>query len=605
MARRLALGVRAKEVAGITLVTVLIVATTTVIHMSQLSRVVVEEAAQQADLIGKQIYAHLRVSLARAGGRDPGGILRNDRDLRNLIDASVGYSPRLVHALIVDATGRVLVHSEREREGAPAPVRPELRELAALGPMRRVQALYAQGSVYEVTLPIQLDGRPLGTIRLGVSTVLMRRELSDALTRSLTLAALALPLAWLAALALSRVVLRPVRVLTEHVGRLRRGELELAAPLAQGDEVGQLAAQIQRLGEEMQADRLAQTTESARVRQVMNHLEDAIIFLNDAGRPVFCNRAAEAIVGGPLEAAIGAPLIERWAPAHPLRLLLERALAERRELHDAAVTVTVDGQPRELLVSLVFFADERTSWGAMVLLKDFDSIRTLESLINYSGKLAALGRLTSGAAHEIKNPLNAMTIHLELLRARLGDGSDEVRQSLAVIKGEIGRLDHLVQGFLRFVRPQEFDPKPLDLNTLLRQVVALLEAEWASRGVRFELTLAADLPPVAGDQELLRQALLNVALNACQAMPGGGTVRVATETEAGERVVVRIVDEGVGIPEEDLGRIFDLYFTTKADGNGVGLSMVFRIVQLHDGRVDVTSSPGRGTSFAIVFPADS
>ena len=120
--------------------------------------------------------------------------------------------------------------------------------------------------------------------------------------------------------------------------------------------------------------------------------------------------------------------------------------------------------------------------------------------------------------------------------------------------------------------------------------------------MRFQLALAPELAPFAGDQELLRQALLNVVLNACQAMPEGGVVDIATEADAGQVVVVRIADEGVGIPAEDLERIFNLYFTTRPDGHGVGLSMVYRIVQLHDGRIDVTSSVGRGTTFTIRFP---
>jgi signal transduction histidine kinase len=607
MARRVVLGVRAKEAVGLTLLAIVVVATTTVIHMSQLSRVVVEEAARNADLVGKQIYAHLRVSLARSACVDPREALRRDRGLRELIDASVGSAPHLVHVAVVDTTGQAIVHSEPTREGTAVPIRPGLAELAALGPLGRVQALYAGGGVYEAVLPLQLDGQPLGSVRLDVSTVLMRRELRAALERSVALAALALPFAWLLALGLSRVILRPVRALTEHVGRLRRGELDVTAPLAQGDEVGQLAAQIQRLGEQMHADRLAQTTEAARLQQVMDHLEDGIIFLNDAGQPVFYNRAAEAIVAVPLEEAARAPLVEQWAPAHPLRSLLGRAFTDRTGFHNTAVTVPVDGRSRELLVSLVFFSDDRKSLGSMVLLRDFDSIRTLESLISYSAKLAALGRLTSGVAHEIKNPLNAMTIYLELLRERLGSSSEEVREGLAIIKREIGRLDRLVQGFLRFVRPQELDLKPLDLNGLFQQVTVLLEGEWRSRNVRFELEFAPDLPAVMGDHELLRQAFLNVVLNACQAMPEGGTVRIATMVNTGVNtdnvVVVRIADEGVGIPEKDLDRIFNLYFTTKPDGNGVGLSMVYRIVQLHDGRIDVASSVGRGTTFTIRFPA--
>src|SRR5260370_1189991 len=179
-------------------------------------------------------------------------------------------------------------------------------------------------------------------------------------------------------------------------------------------------------------------------------------------------------------------------------------------------------------------ADPRVM-GVAVLLKDLESIKTVQSLVSSSAKLAALGRLTSGVAHEVKNPLNAMMIHVELLKERLEAADPDVRQSLEVIGSEIRRLDRVVQGFLKFMRPQELTLKPVDLNSMLQSVGALLEAEGKSLGVRFILDLDAGLPSVSADEELLRQAFINIVQNAVQAMPGGGAGRIRTRPEGLER----------------------------------------------------------------------
>jgi signal transduction histidine kinase len=240
--------------------------------------------------------------------------------------------------------------------------------------------------------------------------------------------------------------------------------------------------------------------------------------------------------------------------------------------------------------------------GTMVMLRDLESFKTLRSLVSYSTKLAALGGLTSGVAHEVKNPLNAMTIHLELLRERLGVSGEGVQENLEVIGSEIKRLDRAVQGFLNFTRPQYLALGAVDLNGLIRGLKALLQPEWQTTGVRFVMDLDPNLHSITADEELLRQAFLNVLLNACQAMPQGGTVRLVTALEQAGSVRVTISDEGTGIPPEDLDKIFKLYYTTKRDGSGIGLSLVYRIVQLHDGSIDVASDIGRGTTFAVRLP---
>jgi signal transduction histidine kinase len=204
-------------------------------------------------------------------------------------------------------------------------------------------------------------------------------------------------------------------------------------------------------------------------------------------------------------------------------------------------------------------------------------------------------------AHEVKNPLNAMMIHLELIKERLDAPTQEVRQSLDVIGGEIRRLDRVVQGFLRFMRPHELEFKPIEVATLLQSAVVLVEAEWRSQGIRFSIEVAPRLPAVEGDEELLRQALLNLIQNACQAMPRGGFVTVAARVD-GHTLCLEVADEGVGIAPEEVERIFTLYYTTRPNGTGIGLSLVYRIVQMHDGSIDVRSALGRGTTMTVRLP---
>ncbi|MFQ5871917.1 MAG: ATP-binding protein [Candidatus Geothermarchaeales archaeon] len=594
-------GVKGKEALAITLLTFLVVATMTFIHLSQLTKVVVQEALRQTELIAKQIYAQSSRSLSRVRGGSHWDILRSDRELRSLLDASVGYSPNLLYALIADQKGKVVLHSEREKEGSFAPERPSLQEMLSLDRFQLFQVLYGGGEIYEDTLPLSLDGKPFGNIRLGIATSLLRRELNTSLKNSLYLTGLALPVAWLFAMGLGNLILRPVRKLTQEMDRLRRGDFEVGGHLGREDEFGELASQLQLLGQQMQSDRLKMLGEKAQLQQVVDHLEDGIILFTQDHRVLFFNKIAEGVVGRPLEQVIGWPWEEMLVPSHPLLPLLEQAFEQKSGFHNAPMALPHDGSSKEFLVSVFFVTDAQETMGAMVLLKDLESIKTLQSLVSYSAKLTALGRLTSGVAHEVKNPLNAMTIHLELLKEKLDSSPEEVQQSLDVIGSEIRRLDRVVQRFLRFIRPEELSVKLLDLNALLTDVASLLEAEWKAGGTAFTFQFDPTLPLIPADEELLRQAFLNILLNACQAMPDGGKVKMSTEREDGF-VNVSIADTGVGIAPEDLDKIFRLYYTTKPGGSGIGLSMAYRIVQMHDGVIDVDSGLDQGTTLTIRLP---
>jgi PAS domain S-box-containing protein len=413
---------------------------------------------------------------------------------------------------------------------------------------------------------------------------------------------MALPMGWLVAMGLANLTLKPIRRITQEVERLRQGEFEVGRDIGREDEFKELSSQLQMLGEQLQSDRLKMLSEKAQLQQVVDQLEDGLIFLSQDRRILFFNKAAEPVVGKPVAQVLGWPVADLLDPSHPLRPILDRDGPQGAGVRNTTITLARDGKSKEFLVSTFSVRDAEQAMGTMVLLKDLDSIRTLQSLVSYSAKLTALGRLTSGVAHEVKNPLNAMAIHLEILKEKLGPSSEGVQENLAILESEIRRLDRVVQGFLKFIRPRELALKSVDLNALLQGAIGLLEAEWGPKGVRFAFRLDAGFPPVTADEELLHQAFLNILLNACQAMPSGGTITATTTRDPGQFGQVTITDEGVGIPPEDLDKIFRLYYTTKPEGSGIGLSLVYRIVQQHDGSIDVSSEVGRGTTMTVRLP---
>ena len=596
------LSVKAKEALGVTALTFLVVAAATLIHLLQLTGVVLQEAVQQASLIQKQIFDQSRQALARGRGRQPRDILKKDQNLQRFLEASVGYSPNLLYALIADPEGQTILHTEQQKADLEAPGRPKLEDLLALGPVQRFYSLYKGGAIYESTLPMSLNGTPFGSVKLGIHTSLLRGQLSAFLISSLTFAAIALPIAWVITMGLATLTLRPIHALARQMERLRQGDFEVVTDLSRTDEFRDLASQLQLLGQQLKSDRLKMLSEKSHFQSVVDHLADGMILINQERRILFCNKATEAIVGRPIEEVAGCLLEEIVDAFHPLRRLLEEALAQQVSVRNSTLSLPWHGESKDFLVSVFCMMEGRNVMGAVALLRDVESMKTLQSLITYSAKLTALGRLTSGVAHEVKNPLNSMAIHVELLKDQLGLSTEEARRSLEVIESEIRRLDRVVQGFLKFMRPQELRLRTVDMNALLKKEVALLEAEWSRKGVRFSLQLEPRPLPITGDEELLDQVFLNILLNACQAMPDGGTVTIAATRDKEDAIKVSIADEGCGIRPSDRDKIFQLYYTTKPDGSGLGLPMAYRLVQLHDGVIEVDSEEGKGTTMIIRLP---
>jgi two-component system, NtrC family, sensor histidine kinase HydH len=236
--------------------------------------------------------------------------------------------------------------------------------------------------------------------------------------------------------------------------------------------------------------------------------------------------------------------------------------------------------------------------------------RELSRRAQMAEKLAAVGTMTAGLSHEIRNPLNAAALQLSVLERRIHrlarDAQPTLLEPLTVVKDEIRRLDHILEDFLQFARPREFVRQAVDVVSVVTRVLDLLGGEAERRAVRLERDLDA-VPPVAGDEERLRQVLVNLGLNALEAVKDGGLVRVSCRHVPGEdaaepAVEILVDDDGAGVPAESRDRIFEPFFTTKAKGSGLGLSIVHAIVTQHGGRIRVTESPEGGARFVMTLP---
>ena len=599
------LTLRARQVLALAVVVLLVVVASTVAHLANVARLALGAAVDEGELMAKQLYHQSSRVVASSASSPSPALLQQDPGIRALLEGMVGYSRTVVYAAVVDPTDRVLAHSNPKLEGEILPARENLERLKARSTLGIVASLFGQPEVYEAHVPMRLGERPFGTVRVGVSTSLLKQALTQAALYSLAVALVALGVAVAVGLVVGHLLMQSLRKIAHGMDRLARGEYGTTVDLTRDDELGEIAARVNQLGERVHAEQSHWQSDRARMEGILDSLEDAVVVLNAKREVVFCNQAAEGLLGQSPDSADGA-LAGLLPSDHPLAPVVTELFDAGIERRNAAVKVRCpDGQARELAVSSYRIPDGERAGGGVLALRNLDPVRAVQSLVTYSQKLAALGRLTSGVAHEVKNPLNAMRIHLELLKARLGAGQPAVRENLDVIAQEIVRLDRVVQGFLKFVRPEEMRLAPVDVKALLSEVARLMAPEAQRAGARINEDVVPDLPPVSGDAELLQQAFTNLVTNAIQAMPKGGTVTLGARRGPDGAVEMRVADEGVGIQAPDLEKVFRLYYTTKPQGSGIGLSMVYRIVQMHDGRIDVESEVDRGTVMVLTLPVAS
>ncbi|HUA91461.1 MAG TPA: ATP-binding protein [Terracidiphilus sp.] len=625
---------KTKLVLAITGLVFLIAGLVSLVYVCQLVKAAVQQSYDTNQMVAEQIRLALENALEsglkgqQVDPNNPGQLralaaaaVRGDATLQAVVESVERYSLTVYDVNIADSQGNTLFSANPDAEDKPIPVRPNYKLLLDAGPMQLIGDVFGEPKVFDVVVPLNRNGEPFAAVHVGVRTTLLSAFYRPWLTQALWLTAFALGAALLVAFLLGNLALQPMEEISRQLDYWTTGGGSTAEPTnAQARSPNQeLATQvsnkIEMIGQRMRNVEEVFSALKENIDQILGNLQDGILLFTGDGRAVLVSEAARRFLHKERDSILGLHARDIFDRS----TLLGRSLWEAI---DAGVTIVQEEIPtetgRRVQASVDFIYDDETKQGlgALVTLHDLESAEEIESELELSRRMAAIGRLTSGVGHEVKNPINAIVVHLELLKAKLGEASGPATRHLDVIEAEIHRLDRVVQTLVDFSRPVELQLREQDLRDVISDVLALSDEELSTRNVTLVSSMP-DEPLIANvDADLLKQAALNVIQNGAQAMPEGGRLEVVLEGDqripgtgdkaamgaAWKSAVLRITDQGPGIPEEIKEKIFDLYFTTKSGGSGIGLAMTYRILQLHHGSVEVQSERDHGAEFRLRIP---
>ena len=529
--------------------------------------------------------------------------IRQSEALQVVIDSVNRYSDTVYDINIDDTNGRVLLSTLPENQDKTLPSRPDYTQLLHANPIQLIKAvLLGKAEVFDVVVTLERNNQPFVNVQVGVSTAFLREAYKPWLGDAFELMSFALGIALVVALLLSNLALRPLEEISMQLDYwTAAGEsAEEDKARARQDTAARVSTKIEQIGQRMRNVEEVFSALKDNLDQILGNLQDGILLFTGDGRAVLVSEAARRF----LQVERGKVLGLHASQIFDRSTLLGQALGEAFDTQVPLVKEEIRTETgRRIQASVDFIHDDfsHQGLGALVTLRDLESMEEIESELELSRRMAAIGRLTSGVAHEVKNPINAIVVHLELLKNKLDDPSAPAVRHLEVIDMEIRRLDRVVQTLVDFSRPVELQLREQDLRLVIGDVLALATEELSTRNVILVNRLPSKAVMANVDADLLKQATLNVIENGAQAMPDGGRLEVSLETDR-KFAVLRIADEGVGIPDEIREKIFDLYFTTKSGGSGIGLAMTYRILQLHHGAVEVQSRETRGTEFRLRIP---
>jgi PAS domain S-box-containing protein len=612
----LKLGVRARQIALITLLVALVVVVTTAVNIANLTEVIVKRTANEAIQVSSQFEYAVKQELAVGSTSDQGdayaALASEHSAVRGLMDSTLVTSGTITYLYLANVSGQIITDSDGRRElaanrylvGNVPTDRPSIEQLAdQSGYVQLARVLIGRPPIYEYQKRLENEGAFAAELHLGISASAVWKQLLKPIATNLIIGLVAIVAAAAVAIGSANLLLRPLEAISTSIDQLGLPAESGTIDPTRDQMVTGVTSRLRQLGERLAGERSELEIMRGRLRQVVSHLEERLLLINREGRVILASPDAEQILGLNDVEITGLPIDETLGADHPLVITVERAFSERKSVARTTLHLPGKPHPRQLIASVQYIEDAGEPVGALVTIRDYESFQKFESQWDLSKKLADLGRITSGIAHEVKNPLNAMVIHLEILRSKLETGSSDPRPQLEILDSEIKRLDRVVQTFLNFTWPVEVRLQPIDLNTIVTQVTALASTEAQERGVTINKHLDPDAPLIKGDADLLKQTLLNVIINGCQAMPEGGPLKVATSRGSDGSARVTIADRGVGIADDDQERIFNLYYTTKKGGTGIGLAQAFRAVQIHGGLIRFDSQIGVGTTFEIILPA--
>jgi PAS domain S-box-containing protein len=574
---------------------------------------------KRADDLANQVFLQAKQALLEAGQQGLRPASDSPQEIhdfvRHAFEISEGLrtqlkaakeNPLIYEVSITDLDGMVLVSTDENLPGSFLPRRTPIAQLVQRNFLHQVKVLAGPSKVFELDFPFSNGNKPFGEVRVALSSGFLLNDIAPSLRTSATFVLIALVISTLVAAIVSGAALAPLKDIAAQLDRISAGQYDAPSPevrgfAGSGDELGLVSRKITQVGQQLRGVHEIFSTMRENMNSVMAGLEDGLLLFTRDARAVMISPAAEKFLGAPAGQFLGRRVTEIFPSGHPLHEALRIESDELSELAAETELQTSDGQMR-VSVSVQAIQEDGERMGALVTLRDLDSLESINTQLQVSERLAALGRITAGVAHEVKNPLNSMRLWLENLKESLPPESDGAsQQAVQVLDKEIDRLDAVVKRFLDFTRPMDIRLEPTQLAELLKEVLEVAQPQLQKSNIQLAQLLPIDVPEVYVDRALLKQAVLNLVLNAAEAMPGGGQLRLVL-SRRGEMAEITVGDTGKGIPLENRQKIFQLFFSTRPGGSGIGLASTFRIVQLLNGSIDFTSEVGRGTTFRIELP---
>jgi signal transduction histidine kinase len=526
--------------------------------------------------------------------------VQTDVALNNLLQSDPGDWRFIYDVAIVDVNGKALLHTNASMVGKVLTPRPDFQLVVSARFREQIRLVFSPAAVYDVTYPLELNGEPFGTIRIGVQTVFLKSEVEARLMKAAYISITLIFVSLFLAAGISNLALGPLKKISLNLDSVSAGDAEaLYGDESRHDEYGLVSLKIANLGRQIRDSREIFSALKDNVDQLMAKLQDGLMLFARDSRVVLVSAPVESFLGRPRAELLGHTVHEVFDRESLLGAALLEAFERRRPLSQREFAA-VGG--KRVQVSLDFVQEKHSQIGALLIMRDTESVRRLGDEIEMSRRLSASGRLTRGVAHEVKNPINAIVLHLQLLRNKLSQQEPDTRRHMDIIDSEIRRLDRVVQTLVDFTRPRDLHLEDVDLRRLMEDVAQLAAPDAEQHGVTIERHMPAQRLPIKVDVDLMKQAILNVVLNGVQAMPQGGLLTISARRE-NNVVVAEVRDQGAGIPQDAHDKIFELYFTTKKDGSGIGLAQTYQILQWHYGSVDFESVEGTGTIFRFHIPA--
>jgi len=608
------LSLKTKFTLATSLLVLAVVTTVSGLYLARLLRQTLRQSSDNASFVAQQVFDACSDAVKQAAERGDSPVSPNPSDVRtyvreafddstnlnSLIESDVGISTTIYGISISDSNGVVLDSSDASDRDKKIAQRLPLSALVHAGLIEQLRELFGAPQTYEFSLPFQLNSRPFGNIRVALSSALIRAQISPELISAGYVALAFVLCSTLLAFVASSIILAPVSRISAQLDRISAGHFDSEPVVARSDELGAVSNKILGIGKQLRDVREIFSTLRENLDQVMTGLEDGLLLFNAEGRAVLVSPAAEKFIGARPEEVRGLVAPEIFPEGHPLRAALNFEGDQLGPTEGKDVTLEGHSGPQRVGVSVQVIRERGTRMGTLVTLRDVESLERIGSQLQVSERLAALGRVTAGVAHEVKNPLNSMRLWLEILKANMPT-DPEPQQAVKMLDSEIDRLDRAVKTFLNFTRPVELNLEETDLRGLLEEVLDAARPSIAKGGLTLQGELPAEFPPALVDRQLIHQGLSNLVLNACYFTGPGGRISVGLR-RIGDYAAIEVSDTGQGISPEDQKKIFQLFFTTRPGGSGIGLANTFRFVQLHNGQIEFESELGRGTTFRILLP---